>query len=266
MKKLVKLNTARNCLRYLIKAYKIETIHVPHYICPSIKSTLRKEIVNVEYYHIDERFMPTIKFKPNDYILYPNYFGICTNNVRELIKQYKNLIVDNSHAFYAEPMGLASFNSLRKFFQMQYGVLDGAYLYTEKILERPFRTADDYEIDENMTYEKIVKNEHRLDNEQIMYMSKTTEKIVSGINFEYEKLSRLNNYKRFEAAYKNSNELDFSLEQNEYPFVYPYYTHNQEIGYNLEKQGMLIYRYWDGLPSNFDEYNFYKYLIPIPLY
>lgn len=266
MKKLVKLNTARNCLRYIIRAYNINTIYVPHYICPSIKSTLKKEIVNVEYYHIDERFMPTCKFKPKDYILYPNYFGICTNNVKKLEKQYKNLIVDNSHAFYAEPMGLASFNSLRKFFQMQYGVLDGAYLYTEKIMERPFRTADDYEIDENMTYERIVKNEHRLDNEQIMYMSKTTEKIMSGINFEQEKINRINNYKKFEEKLKKTNELNISLEEYEYPFVYPYYTHDKDFGTNLEKQGLLIYRYWDGLPSTFDEYNFYKYLVPIPLY
>ena len=266
MKKLVKLNTARNCLRYIIKAYKIGTIHVPYYICPSIKATLRKEIVNVEYYHIDERFLPAKKFNGNDYILYPNYFGICTNNVRELEKKYKNLIVDNSHAFYAKPMGLASFNSLRKFFQMKYGILDGAYVYTEKILERPFRTADDYEIDENMTYERIVKNEHRLDNEQIMYMSKTTEKIISTINFEYEKINRINNYKLYENLYKKSNELDFYIEDDEYPFVYPYYTHNTDIGYELEKQGLLIYRYWEGLPATFDEYNFYKYLIPIPLY
>jgi len=266
LKKLVKLNTARNCLRYLIKSYKIDSIYVPYYICPSIKSTLKKEIVNVEYYHIDERFMPTCKFKHNDYILYPNYFGICTANVKTLEKQYKNLIVDNTHAFYAEPMGLASFNSLRKFFQMQYGVLDGAYLYTEKILERPFRTADDYEIDEYMTYEKIVKNEHRLDDEQVMYISKTTEKIMSNINFVQEKINRINNYKKYELKLKSTNELDISLEDNEYPFVYPYYTHDREFGTNLEKQGMLIYRYWDGIPSNFDEYNFCKYLVPIPLY
>lgn len=266
MKKLVKLNTARNCLRYLIKAYQIKTIHIPYYICPSIKSTLRKEIVEVKFYHVDDRLMPEEKFKSNDYILYPNYFGICTKNVRILEKQYKNLIVDNSHAFYAEPMGLASFNSLRKFFQMQYGILDGAYLYTEKLLERPIRTAEDYEIDENMTYERIVKNEHRLDNEQLMYMSKTTEKIMSMINFEQEKLIRLNNFNKYHEKYGKYNELCFSLDKNEIPFVYPYYTFDDQIGYELEKQGLLIYRYWDGIPATFNEYSFYKHLVPIPLY
>lgn len=266
MKQLIKLNTARNCLRYLIKAYKIGTIHVPYYICPSVKSVLQKEIVNIEYYHIDDKFLPTKKFRFDDYVLYPNYFGICTNNVRFLEKKYRNLIVDNSHAFYSEPHGLASFSSLRKFFQMQYGVLDGAYLHTGKILDRPFRTADDYEIDEDMTYEKIVKNENRLDEEQIMYMSKTTEKIMSRINFEQEKIVRLNNFNHYKELFGNKNELHFSLEKDEMPFVYPFYTHDEEIGYELERQGLLIYRYWRGLPKTFDEYNFYKYLIPIPLY
>lgn len=266
MKQLVKLNTARNCLRYLIKAYKISTIYIPYYICPSIKSILKKEIINIKYYHIDDKFMPTEKFKSDDYILYPNYFGICTNNVKILERKYRNLIVDNSHAFYSKPMGLASFNSARKFFQMQYGVMNGAYLYSEKVLDRPFRTAEDYEVIENITYENLVKNEHKLDDEQVMYISKTTEKILSRINFEQEKITRLNNYKKYEEIFGSQNELNISLEKDEIPFVYPLYTQHEQIGYDLEKQGLLIFRYWDGLPKTFDEYNFYKYLIPIPLY
>lgn len=210
--------------------------------------------------------MPTEKFKSDDYILYPNYFGVCTNNVKILEKKYRNLIIDNSHAFYSKPMGLASFNSARKFFQMQYGVMNGAYLYTEKVLDRPFRTAEDYEIIENVTYENLVKNEHKLNDEQVMYISKTTEKILSRINFEQEKITRLNNYKRYEEIFKSKNELNISLEKDEIPFVYPLYTQYEQIGYDLEKQGLLIFRYWDGLPKTFDEYNFYKYLIPIPLY
>ena len=266
MKTLIKLNTARNCLRYIIKAHQIPKIYVPHYICPCIKNILKKELVNVEYYHIDDKFLPTQKFKSDDFILYPNYFGICNSNIKQLESKYKNLIVDNSHAFYAKPTGLASFNSLRKFFQMNFGIMNGAYLYSEKILQRPFRTAEDYEIEENPNYEKIVKNEHLLDEEQILYMSKTTEKIISRINVEQEKIQRLNNFYSYEEKFGKINELKISLEKDEIPFVYPLYTQDEEIGYKLEKQGLLIFRYWEGLPKTFDEYNFYKYLIPIPLY
>lgn len=34
------------------------------------------------------------------YIVYNNYFGICGKNVEVLLKQYRNLIVDNAQAFY----------------------------------------------------------------------------------------------------------------------------------------------------------------------
>ncbi|MGN0018106.1 MAG: hypothetical protein ACI37S_03595 [Candidatus Gastranaerophilaceae bacterium] len=266
MKYLIKLNTARNCIRYLIRAYDIKVLYVPYYICPAVKRLLKKEFIKVQYYHIDDRFMPVQNFRWDDFILYPNYFGICTNNVKQLAKKYRNLIVDNSHAFYAEPMGLASFNSLRKFFQMNYSVMDGAYLYTDKKLDQNFKIAEDYEINYDIDYEAIVKNENRLNNDQIFLMSKTTEKLMSTINFEYEKLNRLNNYRQLEQIYGKTNELNISLEQGEVPFVYPYFTRNEKIGYELEKQGLLIFRYWEGLPSTFEEYNFYKYLIPIPLY
>ena len=260
-KHLVKLNSARNCLRYLIRAYKIPEIHIPYYICPSIKNVLKKEFCKISYYHIDQHFMPVGKFKFDDFILYPNYFGICTKNVRILSKKYTNLIVDNAHAFYAEPMGIASFSSLRKFFQTHYGVNDGAYLYTEKVLDFPFKTAPNYEIDENM-----VKNEHRLDEQPLMYMSKTTEKIMSIVNIEQEKTWRLNNFNQYSQQFDAKNELGFRLEDGEVPFVYPYYTQDEKVGYELEKQGLLIYRYWEGLPKIFDEYQFYKYLIPVPLF
>lgn len=265
-KHLIKLNTARNCLRYIIRAYKIPEIHIPYYICPSIKNTLKKEFCKISYYHIDQHFMPVGKFKFDDFILYPNYFGICTKNVKILAKKYTNLIVDNAHAFFAEPMGLASFSSLRKFFQPHYGVNDGAYLHTEKVLDFPFKTAPDYEVDESMDYEKIVKNELRLDAQPLMYMSKTTEKVMSTVNFEQEKTWRLNNFTQYAQRFGTKNELGFRLEDGEIPFVYPYYTQDERVGYDLEKQGLLIYRYWEGLPKTFDEYQFYKYLIPVPLF
>ena len=53
-KNLIKLNTARNCLRYIIRAYGIEEIYVPYYICPTIKSAIRKEKAKINFYHVDK--------------------------------------------------------------------------------------------------------------------------------------------------------------------------------------------------------------------
>ena len=35
---IIRLNSARNALRYLLKAYKIPKICVPYYICPRFRS------------------------------------------------------------------------------------------------------------------------------------------------------------------------------------------------------------------------------------
>ena len=266
MKQLVKLNSARSCLRYLVKVYNIKSINMPYYICPSVKKVLREDGVNINFYHIDKNFMPNVDFSSDDFILYPNYFGICGKNIDLLEKKYKNLIVDNAHAFYAKPAGLASFNSLRKFFQIKYGIMDGAYLFTEKILNENFERGKNYEPEYNISYEKLVKNEHRVDSEPILFISETTENLINTINFEQEKLTRLNNFRYFDKIYGNSNKLKISLVKVDYPFVYPYYSESEDVGYELAKQGKMVFRYWEGLPSTFEEYKFYRYLVPIPLY
>ena len=114
--KIVKLNTARNSLRCIIKTYKIKEIYIPYYICYAIRNAAYQEKCKIIYYHIDKNFTPIDEFPIDAYILYPNYFGICSHIVDKLVKKYHNVIIDNAHSFYSEPRGLASFNSLRKFF------------------------------------------------------------------------------------------------------------------------------------------------------
>jgi len=264
-KYIIKLNTARNCLKYIVKAYNIKSIYIPYYICNTVKSALRKENVNINFYHIDKDFMPVYDFNKNDFILYPNYFGICSKNVEVLEKKYINLIVDNAHSFYSKPKGLASFNSLRKFFQPNYGIKNGAYLYSDKILDNEFETDENYQLCE-YSFENIVKNENMLDNENIKFISETTEIFIKNIDFEQEKQRRISNFYKYDKLYAKQNEIKINLTKEDIPFVYPLLTKNENIGYNLEKQGLMIFRYWEGIPKNFKEYEFYKYLVPIPIY
>ena len=134
----IKLNLARNCLRYAIRAYEIKEMYIPYYICPVIYKVLREEGCRIKIYHIDEKFFPICNFGEKDFILYPNYFGVCFRNVKKLSSLYKNLIVDNAQAFYSPHMGMVSFTSARKFFD----VSDGAYLFGSKKISQKF-TKDD---------------------------------------------------------------------------------------------------------------------------
>lgn len=163
---MIKLNLARNCLKYIVRAYGINTIFVPYYSCNSVWKALREEGCKLHFYHINKNMMPIIQnsVNKNDFILYINYFGLCYENCTKLAKLYSNLIVDNTQSFYCKSIGLASFNSLRKFFKVQ----NGAYLHINKILEEKF-TVDSLNLSPVLfheNYSEFVHNELILDSEK----------------------------------------------------------------------------------------------------
>ena len=119
---------ARDSLRYLVRKYGIMEIHIPYYLCDVIRHSVIAENCKPVFYHIDDNFFPAKVFDKEDFILYPNYFGVCGGNTDELEKIYPNLIVDNAHAYYLSPQGLACFNSRRKFLPEQ----TGSDLYVKK--------------------------------------------------------------------------------------------------------------------------------------
>ncbi len=122
---MLKFNFAREALIYLINKYEIKEIFIPYYLCDVIRHSVFTTKCKPLFYHIDDNFMPSINFLEDSYIVYPNYFGICSKNVDKLIKKYPKLIVDNAHAFYAQPQGFATFNSSRKFLTQN----EGAFLW-----------------------------------------------------------------------------------------------------------------------------------------
>lgn len=255
---LIKLNTARNSLRYIIRAFSIKELYVPYYICPAIRNVVNKEHCRIIYYHIDKKFIPQFQFPIDAFILYPNYFGICSDIVLELSKKYKNLIVDNAHSFYSEPIGIASFNSLRKFFPT---LRDGSFLYTKKIMDIDIKK-DKYSYEPKvLTYEEICKNEHRLDSETIKLISDVTLNAFNG-NDREKRIEKFNYWQKR----LNGN---IRISSNDIPFVYPFFaeTKNQadKLVKQLEPEGLTIFRYWNNLPESYPEKIFYTNLVAIPL-
>ena len=110
-----KFNLGRDCLKYLVNKYEIEQMYVPYYLCDVIRHTLVENGCRPLFYHIDDNFYPQTEFTKESYILYPNYFGICGQNVEKLVNIYPKLIVDNAHAYYNKPQGFACFNAGHKF-------------------------------------------------------------------------------------------------------------------------------------------------------
>src|SRR5574344_507166 len=228
------LNFARNALRNIIRTYEIAEINLPFYTCPSIWQAAQAENCRVKFYHIDENFMPEKKFLDTDYIVYTNYFGICAKNSRILAQRYKNLILDNAHAFYMEPLGLSSFNSIRKFFPK---MKEGSILFLNNIENR----------DKKTNIQKI--------------------KAYSELNVEWARKTRMANFAKIAEVLDTINNLKFVLTSEDIPMIYPFLSQNApKIRLELEKNDIELETYWSAMPVDSVEGYYQKYLLPIPIH
>lgn len=261
---IIKLNLARNCLKYICKAYGINKILLPYYTCPVVWNSLREESCEVKFYHLDKDFLPTEKFKKNDFILYTNYFGINSKNCKKLAKKYPNIIIDNSQGFFSEPLGLASFNSLRKFFNVQ----NGAYLFTSKQLEQVFEV-DKIELQPvsmQEDYEKFLKNELFLDaQKQIKTISPKVEKMMNDLDFEAESIKRVRIFKQYEKVLKNFNNIQLDLNSGDIPYCYPFSPNSEIIKRKLWSKNLVLLQLWKNFPKSFVESEFLNDTIALPL-
>ena len=141
----ISLNSGRNALEYLLKANNYSAIYLPYYTCDVLLQPIKKIGINFEFYSINEQLEPVFEFSKlgtNDSFLYTNYFGLKTNIVKQLSNNCSNLIVDNAQSFYSTPIAnIDTFYSPRKFF----GVPDGAYLYTNNLLQEKLKRDTSFE-------------------------------------------------------------------------------------------------------------------------
>ena len=247
-----KFNLGRNCLKVIIRTYGIKEIFIPYYSCKTLWQAIRDENCKIKFYHIDKDFMPVCEFKPDDFVLYINYFGLFTKNCKILSKKYKNLITDNTQAFYAPNFGIATFNSLRKFFPVQ----NGAYLQIEKEIEMNFEQDNlklqNVKIQKN--YDIFKLNELKLDKEPIKFISAEVEKQMDDIDFENDKKWRTEMFNKYAKEFGRYNLIKLPPLEDNIPYCYPLCTNNKEILQKLS--GKTILRLWDDIPKSFPEYEF----------
>ena len=241
------LNCGRNSLRYIIRAYNIQEIYLPYYTCPSVWQAVRAEKCNIKFYHIDINFLPTMEFPQNAFILYTNYFGINTKNVIELAVRYKNLIVDNSQGYNMPEVGIAGFNSIRKFLP----VPDGSLLYTNKIINENFGNDTSYKTLKTTD----LKNRNFDVSENIKLASTKTITMLKEIHLDKE--LRLKRFNKIHNILKNKNLFQINLTSDDIPYIYPYII-EKKIHHKFET-------FWTPQPKNTIEGYLQNYLIGIPL-
>lgn len=274
----IKLNCGRNALAYLIEVKRIKKLLVPYFMCDSIDAVLNKYNVQVRFYSIGLDFKPkeNIVLQADEWLYVVNFYGQLTNEYLASLKEkYCRLIADNAQAYFQVPVDrVDTLYTCRKFF----GVADGAILYTDKLLERelPIDESFDrmrfllgrFERAASEFYSEYVSNNHLFNEEPIKRMSKLTENLLRGIDYEEVKQKRTENFTYLHSRLKEVNKLQLVCPDG--AFMYPLYTENgAEIRKKLQDKKIYIPTLW---PAVFNrcketglEYDMAKNILPLPI-
>lgn len=272
----VALNCGRNCLGYLIQAKKIKKIAVPFFMCDCVFDICKRNGTKLFYYHINDNFMPDeIPWEPDIWVYIMNYYGQLTKEQVLFLKdKYQNIIVDNAHAYFDNPLpGIDTLYTCRKFF----GVSDGAFLYTDKMLEKDFLYDESYRRVEYLLgrfertasefFDKSVKNNEFFDDAPIMKMSKLTENFLRAVDYKFVKQVRTANFSYLHKKLGHLNLLQLRLVEG--AFAYPLLLENGVmIRKRLIENKIYIPVLWPNVMKDSQEFTYEEYLakniLPLP--
>ncbi len=278
-KNAVRLNTGRNAFEFILRARKYSKVYIPYYTCDSILEPLSKLSVKWTFYSIDENLEPVFDFEQmadDEGFLYTNYFGLKTKAVEMVSSRCRNLIIDNSQAFFSLPVaGKDTFYSCRKFF----GVPDGAYLYMEGAdasdaprdvsVDRFMHLMKRIEYGAEAGYEDFKANDRRLVGQPIKQMSVLTNRLMCSIDYDAAKERRKANVRALHETIGRQNRLHLSIDDVCAPMIYPFLSNDPGLRRKLIEKRIFAATYWPNVLewANEDqwEYRLASLMVAIPV-
>ena len=261
----LKLNTARNCLKYLIEARGIKRLWLSRLNCSGVLEACFKSGIDVEFFDLDSSLRPILpeEYRTEDYVYVVNYYGQLSD-----IK-YEHLIWDNVQAFFEKPIdGVDTIYTCRKYF----GVTDGAYLYSDATLNRKLERdesfsritylAGRFEKSGAEFYSAYQENENRLDSLPLMKMSDFTENILKSIDYESIRKKREENFSFLHEHLGKYNKLKIRMPDG--PFAYPFMIDDGGlIRKELQQKKTYIAKLWPNVVSGI-EGEIAEKILPLP--
>ena len=272
----VLLNTARNALRYIIRAFHIKKLAVPYYTCPVVWQAVRDENADMVFYGINgqlEAELPDLS--PDTFVLLNDFFGVKADYIGRMAGQYSNLIVDDAQSLFAPKAGLAHFKSPRKFLPLPDGGIAVCDLRIDEELPkdeswgRCLHLLIRSDTGASAGFREYQKNDAGLDRLPVRGMSNLTQKMLESYDFEEIKKKRLSNFSFLHSHLSRINELDLSLSDRDVPMVYPFLTRKPDLRAVLIAHRIYVARYWPGIESECRKDSFEVYLqnnlLPLPV-
>ena len=273
------LNSGKNCLEYILRSRNYKKVYIPYYTCDVILKPFQKLGIDFQFYQInlDFEIADNIILEECEGLLYTNYFGLKQKYVEKLSNNYgKQLIVDNTQAFFAKPIeGIDTFYTCRKFF----GVSDGAYLYTDAEPIKGLKQGFSYHRTEHLIkridlspeegFDDFHHADEHLAEEDIMLMSHFTRRVMQSIDYNAVIEQRIANFQQLHEALGDSNLLHVELNDVTVPMVYPYMTERNDLRNILIKNKIFVARYWPNVmnwaPENSRDLCLADKVIPLPI-
>lgn len=251
---LIHLNTARNCLEYILKARKYIKVYIPYFTCDVILEPLDKLKIKYEFYDVDNNLEPIFNYnnvKENEGFLITDYFGIKTAFIKEISSKIRNIIVDNAQSYFAKPIeNIDTFYSPRKF----VGVSDGGLLSTNLVLSEHFEKDYSYDrfshllkridLSAEEGYMDFQENDKSLENQSIKLISNLTTKILSGIDYEFIRKQRKENFNFLHKALREKNSLPIDIDEDSIPMLYPFRPKDHKLKNKLISEKIYCATYW----------------------
>lgn len=280
---IARLNTGRMGIWHAFRITGCKRIWIPVYQCDSVRETLKKKGVEVCFYHQDKYFNPLdINATEDDAVLIVNYYGIMSSNrMAELAHSYKHVIIDCAQAFFSKPIdGTLVVYSCRKF----VGVPDGAYVVGKGahlyVNEYPQCYSSDTaafllkRIEygcEGKGYEARTLNEHRVDMEDCMKMSRLTRVLMDAEDYSYNRQKRVENFAYMHKKLGDINRIDPTLymDKDTIPMVYPLVVEDDSLIQKLLLAKHFQGHWWSYIcneqPEDCFEYWISRYMIPMTI-
>ncbi len=276
------VNSGRHALEYILRSLgdKVTKVWLPYYTCDVVLQPFIRLGLEYGFYNTNPDFEIASHpdLKAGEYIIANNYFGIKDSYIRDLAGMYGDrLIVDNAQAWYAPVLpGIKSFYSPRKFF----GVPDGGVAYIRNA--PPLDLEVDYSadrcshllkrIDENATagYVDFRTNSDTLNKDNIKRMSKLTKSLLSSINMEKAKETRLANFHYLSEYLNSENMLNLPATNCfDCPMVYPFMSKDPSLRKRLIENKVYVATYWPNVlkscSEDTPEYQLTQDILPLPV-
>ena len=274
----IALNCGRNALAYLCEAKKIKKLYLPYFLCSSVPNLCDKIGVEYGYYHINEKFEPIFNqaLGEDEWLYIVNFYGQLDSDYLTAWKQkYGRVIVDNAQSYFQTPAeGMDTLYTCRKYF----GVADGAFLYTDTRLNRELPQDESFERmhfllgrferSANKFYSEYVANNKLFATEPIKRMSRLTENLLHGIDYENIAKKRQDNFDYLDTQFCDVNEL--RLKSVYGAFMYPLLIQNgAAVRKKLQKEKIYIPMLWPNVLEECSldslEYHYAADILPIPV-